>query len=149
MPQRSVSPLSGTAAPPRRSIVAVVVPAFGVATLCMQHQWDAATVILMGDHSWRTALLWSHDPGWTVEERRASHQGSFDDRPFYAVKLPHQATPEGSPSPSTPLVRSRSSTRFYSISSPPPTNSRCGPKAAGRGLACFRFAPGQSHPAIV
>ena len=58
-----------------------------------QHEWDGATVVIMGDHSWRTTLLWSHDTGWTAEEQRASHGGKFDDRPFYAVKLPGQTTP--------------------------------------------------------
>jgi hypothetical protein len=57
-----------------------------------QHEWDGATVIIMGDHSWRTKLLWITDPRWSAEEQRASHGGKFDDRPFYALKLPHQTT---------------------------------------------------------
>ena len=46
----------------------------------------------MGDHSWRTKLLWVTDPRWTLEDQSASHGGRFDDRPFYALKLPGQTT---------------------------------------------------------
>jgi hypothetical protein len=64
-----------------------------------QHQWDSATIILMGDHSWRTKLLWRTDPRWSAEEQAASHGGQFDDRPFYALKLPHQTMPQRIESP--------------------------------------------------
>jgi hypothetical protein len=53
-------------------------------------QWDSSTIIVMGDHSWRTRLFWSALPQWTGEEQRASHGGQFDDRPAYVVKLPNQ-----------------------------------------------------------
>lgn len=53
-------------------------------------EWDKATVILMGDHSWRTRRLWNNAPEWTVEDQVASHGGEFDDRPAYVVKLPGQ-----------------------------------------------------------
>jgi hypothetical protein len=56
-------------------------------------EWDATTVIVMGDHSWRTTLIWSAEPGWTAEEQAASLGGQFDPRPAYIVKLPHQASP--------------------------------------------------------
>ncbi len=55
-----------------------------------QGEWDDATILIMGDHSWRTRLIWDTDPRWSAEEQRASHGGQFDDRPFYALKLPHQ-----------------------------------------------------------
>ena len=61
--------------------------------LIQQHRWDGATVLIMGDHSWRTRLLWTTDPRWSAEEQTASHGGQFDDRPFYALKLPNQTTP--------------------------------------------------------
>lgn len=60
--------------------------------LTQQHRWDGATVLIMGDHSWRTKLLWVTDPRWSPEEQVASHGGQFDDRPFYALKLPGQTT---------------------------------------------------------
>lgn len=53
-------------------------------------EWDASTIVLMGDHSWRTELIWRDSPGWTEEEQIASHGGQFDDRPAYVVKLPEQ-----------------------------------------------------------
>lgn len=62
-------------------------------TLQQRHEWDDATILIMGDHSWRTQLLWKSTSDWTEEEQRASHSGQFDDRPFYALKLPAQQTP--------------------------------------------------------
>jgi Sulfatase len=56
-------------------------------------EWDSSTVILMGDHSWRTTLIWRAEPSWTQEEQRATDGGQFDDRPGYIVKLPHQQQP--------------------------------------------------------
>lgn len=53
-------------------------------------QWDSSTVVIMGDHSWRTASLWAGKAGWTHEEQVASNGGQFDDRPGYIVKLPNQ-----------------------------------------------------------
>jgi hypothetical protein len=57
-----------------------------------QDEWNAATVVVMGDHSWRTRLIWADSAGWTEEERAASHDGEFDDRPAYIVKLPDEQT---------------------------------------------------------
>jgi hypothetical protein len=53
-------------------------------------QWDSSTIVIMGDHSWRTKLIWSSDASWTAEDQLASHGGQFDDRPGYIVKLPNQ-----------------------------------------------------------
>jgi hypothetical protein len=59
-----------------------------------QHgEWDSSTVLIMGDHSWRTAPIWSLDTDWTSEEQRASDGGKFDDRPAYILKLPNQQQP--------------------------------------------------------
>jgi hypothetical protein len=55
-------------------------------------QWDTSTIVLMGDHSWRTKLMWEDAPEWTKEEQIASRGGQFDDRPAYVVKLPGQHT---------------------------------------------------------
>ncbi len=57
------------------------------------HQWDSATVIVMGDHSWRTSMIWKDSMTWTAEDEAASHGGEFDPRPAYIVKLPNQQTP--------------------------------------------------------
>jgi len=53
-------------------------------------QWDSATVVVMGDHSWRTTQIWNSSVGWTDEDKAASHGGEFDPRPAYLVKLPNQ-----------------------------------------------------------
>jgi Sulfatase len=55
-------------------------------------QWDASTIIVMGDHSWRTKTTWKDSPEWTKEDEIASRGGEFDDRPVYIVKLPEQHT---------------------------------------------------------
>ena len=55
--------------------------------------WDSSTIVVMGDHSWRTTLLWSDRSVWTSEDEAASHGGQFDDRPAYIVKLPYQQNP--------------------------------------------------------
>jgi arylsulfatase A-like enzyme len=55
-----------------------------------QNQWDSTTLIVMGDHSWRTSFVWADSAYWTDEDAAASHNGEFDDRPAYIVKLPHQ-----------------------------------------------------------
>jgi len=55
-----------------------------------RNEWDSSTIVIMGDHSWRTQLEWVSAPEWTAEENIASHGGQFDDRPGYIVKLPYQ-----------------------------------------------------------
>jgi hypothetical protein len=56
-------------------------------------EWDSATIVIMGDHSWRTKWMWSKSALWTAEDQAASDGAQFDDRPAYIVKLPHQAGP--------------------------------------------------------
>jgi hypothetical protein len=57
------------------------------------NQWDPATVVVMGDHSWRTGSIWKDSMTWTDEDEAASHGGEFDPRPAYIVKLPNQQIP--------------------------------------------------------
>lgn len=54
-------------------------------------QWDSSTVVIMGDHSWRSQEFWRQTPEWTEEEQIASG-GEFDDRPGFIVKLAGQST---------------------------------------------------------
>jgi len=68
--------------------------------------WDNTTLIIMGDHSWRT-YGWSKDMYWTPEEQLASDGGKFDDRPGYIVKLAGQTTPARIDTP-FPAIRTRS-----------------------------------------
>jgi len=58
-----------------------------------QHQWDSTTLLVMGDHAWRTSFIWANSATWSEEDAAASHGGEFDDRPAYLLKLPHQHTP--------------------------------------------------------
>lgn len=65
-----------------------------VRQLLQQHNsWDSSTIVIMGDHSWRTKLVWASAPGWTSEDQAASDGVQFDDRPAYIVKLPQQQQP--------------------------------------------------------
>jgi hypothetical protein len=56
-------------------------------------EWDSSAIVVMGDHSWRTRLLWAKKDGWTREDQAASHGVQFDDRPAYIIKLPNQQQP--------------------------------------------------------
>jgi Sulfatase len=58
-----------------------------------RNEWDSSTVVIMGDHSWRTQLIWADSSFWTSEDAAASHGGSFDDRPAYIIKLAYQNRP--------------------------------------------------------
>jgi hypothetical protein len=55
-------------------------------------EWDSSTIVIMGDHGWRTQMMWRDLSNWTREEETASLGGGFDDRPAYIVKLPGQQT---------------------------------------------------------
>lgn len=54
--------------------------------------WDHTTLLLMGDHGWRTHAVWRTSGFWTSEEERASHGGTLVDRPAVYIKLPGQRT---------------------------------------------------------
>jgi Sulfatase len=53
-------------------------------------QWDDTTIVIEGDHSWRTRQLWLNSPAWSSDDAAASDGGSFDPRPALIVKLPNQ-----------------------------------------------------------
>jgi hypothetical protein len=55
-------------------------------------QWDSSTIVIMGDHSWRTKWIWELQKDWTPAEQEASEGGGYDERPVYLVKLPGQTT---------------------------------------------------------
>ncbi|MBB5315982.1 arylsulfatase A-like enzyme [Edaphobacter lichenicola] len=55
--------------------------------------WNNSALVIMGDHSWRVHMGWGKSREWTEEERIASDNVTFDDRPAYIVKLPGQTTP--------------------------------------------------------
>jgi len=64
-------------------------------------RWQNTTVILDGDHSWRTNL-WVSEAGWTAEDA-ATAGDKFDDRPVLLVHAPGQSTPQTVDAP-TPLL---------------------------------------------
>lgn len=75
-------------------------------TLEQTGQWDSSTIVIMGDHSWRTKQLWRLPTiryAWSQEDEDASHGGEYDPRPAYIVKLPGQT------------VGSRIDTPFHSV----------------------------------
>jgi hypothetical protein len=74
--------------------------------LDQQHQWDSTTLIVMGDHAWRTKLIWVNSATWTEEDAAASHNGEFDERPAYIVKLADQQTAGRIDQP-FPILRTR------------------------------------------
>lgn len=57
--------------------------------LSLQGEWDSTTIVVMGDHSWRT-YIWRATPDWSPEDEFASQHGRFDPRPAYILKLPGQ-----------------------------------------------------------
>jgi len=58
-----------------------------------QPRWAATTLIVQGDHSWRTQM-WRPLPGWSAEDERASHGGKWDPRPVLLIHDAGQQKPE-------------------------------------------------------
>ena len=57
--------------------------------LSTQPRWANATLIVQGDHSWRTQM-WRPLPGWSAEDERISHGGEWDPRPLLMIHTPGQ-----------------------------------------------------------
>ena len=55
--------------------------------------WNRTILIVMGDHGWRTGVVWRPSGFWTAEEEAASRNGTLDDRPALFLKLAGQQTP--------------------------------------------------------
>ena len=47
-------------------------------------RWSQTTLILQGDHSWRTGI-WRTTPGWSAEDERVSNGGRWDPRPLLLI----------------------------------------------------------------
>jgi hypothetical protein len=60
--------------------------------LSSQPRWAATTLVVQGDHSWRTHL-WRPQPGWSNEDERASHGGQWDPRPMLIIHAAGQRNP--------------------------------------------------------
>lgn len=67
------------------------------ATLEASGQWDSTTILIMGDHSWRTPR-WQPSTFWTAEDER-NHPPVFDPRPAYLLKRPNQHTAQSIDTP--------------------------------------------------
>ncbi|NYF78339.1 sulfatase-like hydrolase/transferase [Granulicella arctica] len=60
-------------------------------TLQSSPRWKDTTLIVQGDHSWRT-MLWDWMPSWTEEDEQAS-RGGFDPRPALLIHNAGQTQP--------------------------------------------------------
>jgi hypothetical protein len=49
-----------------------------------QPRWPETTLVIQGDHSWRTRI-WRTTPGWSDEDERVSRGGQWDPRPFLLI----------------------------------------------------------------
>jgi len=58
-----------------------------------QPRWAETTLIVQGDHSWRTDM-WRPLPGWSAEDERISHGGKWDPRPLLLIHAAGQRSAE-------------------------------------------------------
>jgi hypothetical protein len=57
-----------------------------------QPRWAQTTLIIQGDHSWRTGI-WRTTPGWSAEDEDISHGGGWDPRPLLLIHAAGQTKP--------------------------------------------------------
>jgi hypothetical protein len=65
-----------------------------------QPRWAATTLIVQGDHSWRTKM-WRPLPGWSAEDERISHGGQWDPRPVLMIHAAGQRSAEAVATPTS------------------------------------------------
>ncbi|HZP05275.1 MAG TPA: sulfatase-like hydrolase/transferase [Terracidiphilus sp.] len=58
-----------------------------------QPRWGATTLIVQGDHSWRTGM-WRSLPGWNREDERLYSKNSWDPRPVLLIHAAGQHDPK-------------------------------------------------------
>ena len=87
-----------------------------LATLQSSPRWGQTTLIVQGDHSWRTQL-WRGLPAWTEEDEAAS-RGLFDPRPALLIHQPAQSTPQTVATP-WPLIQVHSVVQQILRNQPP------------------------------
>ena len=63
-------------------------------------RWPQTTLIMQGDHSWRTGI-WRTTPGWSDEDERISHGGEWDSRPLLLIHAAGQTNAEIVASPTS------------------------------------------------
>ncbi len=74
-----------------------------LAILELQPRWGATTLIVQGDHSWRTGM-WRPVPGWSAEDERASDGGKWDPRPVLLIHAPGQQSANTVTAPTSLMV---------------------------------------------
>ena len=87
-----------------------------LATLQASPRWGQTTLIVQGDHGWRTAL-WRGLPAWTQEDEVAS-RGIFDPRPALLIHMPRQSQPQTVSTP-WPLIQVHSVVEQVLLHQPP------------------------------
>jgi hypothetical protein len=68
-----------------------------------QPRWAATTLIVQGDHSWRT-WMWRTLPGWSAEDERISHKGQWDPRPVVLIHAAGQQSPQTVTAPTSLML---------------------------------------------
>jgi hypothetical protein len=68
-----------------------------------QPRWADTTLIVHGDHSWRTAM-WRPLPGWSAEDERISQAGQWDPRPLLIIHTPGQQSPQSVAAPTSIML---------------------------------------------
>jgi hypothetical protein len=68
-----------------------------------QPRWAATTLVVQGDHSWRTQL-WRPVAGWSAEDERVSHGGQWDPRPVLLIHAAGQQQLETVASPTNLML---------------------------------------------
>jgi hypothetical protein len=68
-----------------------------------QPRWNQTTLLVQGDHSWRTQM-WRPLPGWSAEDERASHGGQWDPRPVLMIHAPGQQGPKTVTAPTSVMT---------------------------------------------
>jgi hypothetical protein len=65
-----------------------------------QPRWTQTTLVIQGDHSWRTGI-WRTAPGWSDEDERISHGGEWDPLPLLLIHAAGQSNPNTVASPTS------------------------------------------------
>jgi hypothetical protein len=74
-----------------------------LAILEAQPRWAATTLIVQGDHSWRTGM-WRPLPGWSAEDERASDGGKWDPRPALLIHAAGQQSADTVTAPTSLML---------------------------------------------
>ncbi len=74
-----------------------------LAILEAQPRWARTTLIVQGDHSWRTHM-WRPLPGWSAEDERISHGGEWDPRPLLMIHLAGQQSAQTVTTPTSLML---------------------------------------------